>query len=178
MNNSSPQKIGVNNKNNNTRLSNIEIYNHHIQSYKNKGLKIIDCNLSDGSSDHSKVIVFFEVISHDTKDHNSVFNKLKLAKQDIDSFIESVQTVAIIIGSSNQSCNTYFGNKYLKPNSVADKGESDILLFTEKSLSREIEEKLSEYINYNFPNCIDQLSLDFFRSASGFLYNWCHIRLR
>jgi hypothetical protein len=31
---------------------------------------------------------------------------------------------------------------------------------------------------YNFPNCIDQLSLDFFRSASGFLYNWCHIRLR
>jgi hypothetical protein len=33
-------------------------------------------------------------------------------------------------------------------------------------------------VDYNFPNCIDQLSLDFFRSASGFLYNWCHIRLR
>ena len=71
---------------------------------------------------HSKVLIYYSWKNNNSNLKNSFEDgKLGIPEIPLDVFIDSIDVKAVIIGSSNQSFNTYFSEH-------ADKGEADILL--------------------------------------------------
>lgn len=79
------------------------------------------------NSDHRKMIFFFGVNDNPTFN----FSSDTLNKKNKKKFLNSISVNAILMGSSNQSYNTYYGGSAKK----ADKGEADVLMFIEDNLN-------------------------------------------
>lgn len=75
--------------------------------------------------DHRKMIFFFNIKDEPPFD----FDIDVLSRETKDNFINSIVVNAVLMGSSNQSFQTYFGGK----DGIADKGEADILMFVSES---------------------------------------------
>ena len=68
----------------------------------------------------------------------------------IDWYINSIKVKGILIGSSNQSHNTYFSYD-------ASKGEADLLMFTDEIFAKHMTTLInlsSNYPNDNFDGCV------------------------
>lgn len=86
-------------------------------------LQVIDVKCKD-LKDHRKMLFFFEMpedIERNSEGEITLNNSTK------DYFIDNIRVGAILIGSSNQSWNTYYAGGRTR----ADKGESDLLMFSE-----------------------------------------------
>ena len=71
---------------------------------------------SNDNPDHRKVMCFYHYIKE--------WNDNEISRCNLDEFLDSINVDAVLLGSSNQSCNTYFSNK-------SNKGEADILIGTQ-----------------------------------------------
>lgn len=96
------------------------ILNVHSKEYKNIGNNWINLSCKAHKEDHRKMLFVFSL---DYSCKTTI--PLKIDKTNIDAFLKLVNVNFVLIGSSNQSHNTYFTH--------ATKGEADILLFTEQS---------------------------------------------
>ena len=102
------------------RTSNIIISEHYKELQKTGKFKKIKIRISN-KKDHRKMIFLFEIVANSSFD----FKVDILDKTNKDIFLSSIIVNAILIGSSNQSYNTYYGGGKGK----ADKGEADVLMF-------------------------------------------------
>lgn len=157
-------KDNNNSKNKNNQLSSRDIYQKHISNFKNKKINIIDIN-DKFTKDHRKAIFVFKVDNDTTCDDFKFLNQ-----KDIDIFIQRNLIEFILIGSSNQSCTTYFGNDALNTIGIADKGELDILLFNDHMFIQKLD-KLSTNSKYILTESIPNSKYDRFNSNSNFNEN-------
>lgn len=74
--------------------------------------------------DHRKMLFFFEETKAVERDE---IGRIVLNNRTAESFINNIRVGAILIGSSNQSWNTYYAGGRTR----ADKGEADLLMFSE-----------------------------------------------
>lgn len=95
-----------------------ELYSRAICSINN--LEEILIVQNDNNRDHRKMMIFFEI-----KEDMDFASHGPLYYENIEQILNSIKPKAILIGSSNQNLNTYYGGK----NGTADKGEADVLLF-------------------------------------------------
>lgn len=113
---------GMNSKNDIT-LNNGQkdtILNVHSKEYSGRN-NWVDLSCKALKEEHRKMLFVFSFVDPKV-DPNTV--PLQINKANMDSFLELVDVNFVLIGSSNQSYNTYF-----QPHV---KGEADILLFTEQ----------------------------------------------
>ncbi len=88
----------------------ISIVSHHIK------LISLRCR---GNKDHRKMFFFMKT--------ENDFNE-ELTLENYDRFLETIEVRGVMIGSSNQSLQTYYGGSRRIP---ADKGEADIFMFVD-----------------------------------------------
>ena len=103
-----------------------DAYIGEIQSnnakYLLRNYRIDLSNLQKRKNDHSKMLFYFQW-GKDSLLRSAMENGCELSSDNIEAFFREISVIAIIIGSSNQSWQTYFK----KP---ADKGEADVLLLS------------------------------------------------
>ena len=100
---------------------------HYNKLIGTKKFQKINIKMSN-KSDHRKMIFFFGI--NNTPSFN--FSSDTLNKKNVQKFLDSISVNAILLGSSNQSYNTYYGGSVKK----ADKGEADILMFIEDNINQ------------------------------------------
>lgn len=100
--------------------------------YLNKKYNKHGYKFSSSLKDHSKLIVFL--------DNNIVLNNSDF---NIENYIKNANVNCLVIGSSNQSKNTYL-------NCNADKGEADIVLINESVFENEKKKISKNESNYEF----------------------------
>ncbi|MGN0643050.1 MAG: hypothetical protein ACI4JJ_07870 [Huintestinicola sp.] len=83
-------------------------------------LNLISVNCS-AKIDHRKMMFFIRFLTNTNNYNNLNLNNYQ-------EFLRNIEVHGVLIGSSNQSLNTYFGGSH---SLQADKGEADILMFTE-----------------------------------------------
>lgn len=100
--------------------SDIIISKHYNELQKTGKFKKIKIKISN-KRDHRKMMFLFKIVADSSFDFESDI----LDKTNKDKFLSSIIVNAILIGSSNQSYNTYYGGG----KGQADKGEADVLMF-------------------------------------------------
>lgn len=90
----------------------------HRKKYSKHCWKYIQLCCNKESKDHRKMIFFFSPLVKS-------LNCIRLKSHDIEKFLKEIRVDFVLIGSSNQSKQTYFGDAQ----GHADKGEADMLLF-------------------------------------------------
>ncbi|MBQ8975834.1 MAG: hypothetical protein IJ078_00200 [Succinivibrionaceae bacterium] len=108
--------VGMNGGINVNKQSNT-ILDQHLCEFKSKQINQLMFKSKPKNKDHRKMIFFF-VFKSDPK----VFLPSTITKTDIHSFTENISVEYMLVGSSNQSNNTYYS-------STASHGEADILFF-------------------------------------------------
>ena len=107
---------------------------YHENSIKSHGLNLIRIKCKK-SSDHRKMIFFLEnpdmrFISDEDMEKRDESRNEELSLANYSDFLTNTKVRAIMIGSSNQSLQTYYGgSKGLS----ADKGEADVFMFVDDS---------------------------------------------
>lgn len=101
--------------------SGLTIHKVHSGFYKQKNYRFITLCWKNDITDHRKMLFFF------TLKNSPIIPYIQ--RSDISKFINNIDVDYVLIGSSNQSMNTYFGNN----KGIADKGEADLLLFNDRS---------------------------------------------
>lgn len=107
---------------------------YHEYSIKSHGLNLIRIKCKK-SSDHRKMIFFLEgpdmrFISVEDMEKRDESRNEELSLANYSDFLTNTKVRAIMIGSSNQSLQTYYGgSKGLS----ADKGEADVFMFVDDS---------------------------------------------
>lgn len=92
---------------------------HYAEFLSTSSLTKLEIEISN-KPDHRKMLFIFGI------NNNPTFNfDLKLTAASKKDFLESITVNAVLIGSSNQSYNTYYGGT----SGRATKGEADVLLF-------------------------------------------------
>lgn len=114
--------------------SNIIIEEHYNELQKTGKFKKLKIKISN-KKDHRKMMFLFEIVANPSFD----FKKDILDKKNKDIFLSSIIVNAILIGSSNQSYNTYYGGVKGK----ADKGEADVLMFVSDESASLIRENMN-----------------------------------
>lgn len=111
------------------------ISKHYIELQNTGKFRKLKIKISN-KRDHRKMMFLFKILEKPKFD----FKNDILDKTNKDVFLSSIVVNAILIGSSNQSYNTYYGGGKGK----ADKGEADILMFVSDESVGSIRE--NEYI--------------------------------
>lgn len=95
------------------------VLNVHSREYTSVGNNWVDLTCKAHKEDHRKMLFVFSLYDPNTTIPSQI------SKSNINSFLKLVDVNFVLIGSSNQSHNTYFAP-------CCTKGEADILLFTEQ----------------------------------------------
>lgn len=104
----------------------ITILENHTQAIKSRKINSLNFNFKLNFKDHRKMIFFFKF-----KSNPDIFLPSTIAKSDIDDFLNNISVEYMLIGSSNQSKNTYYSP-------TAAHGESDVLFFDNSSFIEKI----------------------------------------
>lgn len=107
-------------------LSSNDSLKQHIKVLKRTFPKVNWLEIErNNQSDHSKMLVIFNLITKDTK----ISTPIKDEKS-CDDFLSKIKIIGMVIGSSNFSKTTYYGKfDDVKNISKATKGETDLFMF-------------------------------------------------
>lgn len=146
----SPLSIGLfNGMNGNNSLGTTTIVEYHNMRFRKYGINALTINCKK-QKDHRKMMFFIYDPENYSKEIN-ILNDNSGDKTDfIDRYINKIKVKGILIGSSNQSYNTYFSYD-------ASKGEADLLMFTDSIFAKHMINLInlsSNYPNDNFYGCV------------------------
>lgn len=126
--------------------ANLSIRTYHEQKLSKEGFNVINIT-STFKEDHRKMLFFLQKTAPDSC-YNTPFT---LNKSNYNNFLRNFRVRAVMIGSTNQSRQSYYGGKKGK----ADKGEADLFLLIEDKDEREM---ITYYISQNMENATNYIS--------------------
>ena len=146
----SPLSIGLfNGMNGNNSLGKTTIVEYHNMCFREYGINALTINCKK-QKDHRKMMFFIDDPGNYSQEIKMLNNNSGDKTDFIDWYINSIKVKGILIGSSNQSHNTYFSYD-------ASKGEADLLMFTDSIFAKHMINLInlsSNYPNDNFYGCV------------------------
>lgn len=146
----SPLSIGLfNGMNGNNSLVKTTIVEYHNMRFREYGINALTINCKK-QKDHRKMMFFIDDPGNYSQEINMLNNNSGDKTDFIDRYINKIKVKGILIGSSNQSHNTYFSYD-------ASKGEADLLMFTDGIFAEHMINRInpdSNYPNDNFYGCV------------------------
>lgn len=134
--------------------SKICIYGKTVQDYHNAHFNKFG-NINNALKDHSKMLFFLD--PHSVNGELFKQNKEDMELEDAQLLLKSCNVKAVLIGSSNQSYNTYFKDP-------ADKGEADVFMIKNSALVKE-EDRIAISLNEEF---YDEKAKEFYDKITNY----------